>query len=79
MGAPLFSASAKNADIKVAGSERVRYTVYQDGKIYLLNTDFVMCVRTEIKLKQQKASVSIRNGSFLCRKCLTFCSVYSII
>ena len=64
MGAPLFSASAKNADIKVAGSERVRYTVYQDGKIYLLNTDFVMRVRTEIKFKQYKAPVSNGNESF---------------
>ena len=34
------SASARNADIKVVGSDRVRYAVYEGGKIYLLNTDY---------------------------------------
>ena len=34
------SASARSAEIKVVGSERVRYSVYEGNKIYLLNTDY---------------------------------------
>ncbi|MBE6966587.1 MAG: hypothetical protein E7441_11215 [Ruminococcaceae bacterium] len=34
------SASARSADIKVVGSDRVRYAVYEGDKIYLLNTDY---------------------------------------
>lgn len=36
----VISASARNCKIRVTGSERVRYAVYGDEKIYLLNTDY---------------------------------------
>ncbi|MBQ2742370.1 MAG: beta-galactosidase trimerization domain-containing protein [Oscillospiraceae bacterium] len=34
------SASARNCKIKVIGSDRVRWSVYDGGKVYLLNTDY---------------------------------------
>ena len=36
----LLSASNKTADVKVFANDRVRFTVYESGDVYLLNTDF---------------------------------------
>ncbi len=44
----IISASARECDIKVIGSERVRYSVYEGNKIYLLNTDYDMPVKVKI-------------------------------
>ena len=38
----VVSASARNCKVRVIGSERVRYSVYGEKKIYLLNTDYDM-------------------------------------
>lgn len=36
----LLRASHKNADVKVFANDRVRFSVYEEGDVYLLNTDF---------------------------------------
>ena len=36
----IFTASHRAADIKVYGGDALRFSVYQGGKVYLLNTDF---------------------------------------
>ena len=46
------SASARNSDVRVLGSDRLRWAQYPGGKLYLLNTDFdlpitVKCIRDE--------------------------------
>ena len=44
----IISASARECDIKVIGSDRVRWSVYEGNKIYLLNTDYDMPVKVKI-------------------------------
>ena len=46
------SASARNSDVRVLGSDRLRWAQYPGGKLYLLNTDFDMPIAVKI----------IRNG-----------------
>lgn len=36
----ILTASHRNADIKVYGSDSIRFSVYEGDKVYLLNTDF---------------------------------------
>ncbi|MBR2930832.1 MAG: hypothetical protein IKC32_06345 [Clostridia bacterium] len=36
----LSAASARTKELKVLSSDKLRYTVYPDGRIYLLNTDY---------------------------------------
>lgn len=36
----IMTASHRKADIKVYGSDRLRFTVYENGKVYLQNTDY---------------------------------------
>lgn len=44
----IISASARTCDIKVIGSDRVRYSVYEGNKMYLLNTDYDMPAKVKI-------------------------------
>ena len=44
----MISSSSRNCDIKVIGSDRIRYTVYEEDKIYLLNTDYDMPVMVSV-------------------------------
>ena len=54
---PLFRAvarefvtsSARNCDIKVLSSDKLRYTVYEGDKVYLLNTDFDLPISVIVK------------------------------
>ena len=36
----LLTASARKAEVKILASDKIRYSVYEDGDVYLLNTDF---------------------------------------
>ena len=36
----MLTASHRMADIKVYGSDKIRFNVYEGDKVYLLNTDF---------------------------------------
>ena len=44
----MISASARNCDIKVIGSDRLRYSVYEGDKVYLLNTDYDLPIKVKI-------------------------------
>lgn len=44
----IISASSRECDIKVIGSDRVRWSVYEGNKIYLLNTDYDVPVIVKI-------------------------------
>ena len=42
------TASARTADIKVLSTDKLRYTVYPDGKMYLLNADYDLPISVKI-------------------------------
>ena len=42
------SSSARECDVKVIASEKLRYTVYEGNKIYLLNTDYDLPITVKI-------------------------------
>ncbi len=44
-----ISASARNCEIRVFGSDRVKWACYDGGKIYLLNTDYDVPATVKIK------------------------------
>ena len=44
----LISMSARDADIQVLASDRLRYAVYEGDKIYLLNTDYDLPITVKI-------------------------------
>ena len=44
----MITASARNCEVKVIGSDRVRYAVYEGNKIYLLNTDYDLPVTVKV-------------------------------
>ncbi len=52
----MVSSSARNCDIKVIGSERLRYAVYEGDKIYLLNTDYDMPITVKL-IKGEKEKI----------------------
>ena len=43
-----ISSSARNCDIKVIASDKLRYTVYENSKMYLLNTDYDLPITVKI-------------------------------
>ena len=53
----IISASARECEIKVLGSDRVRYSVYEGNKMYLLNTDYDMPIT--VKLIKDKKEVTV--------------------
>ena len=44
----IFASSARECDIKVISSDRLRYSVYEGDKIYLLNTDYDLPIQVKI-------------------------------
>jgi len=44
----LVTSSARNCEIKVIGSDKLRYTVYEGNKVYLLNTDCDLPIAVKI-------------------------------
>lgn len=55
----MLNASARNCEIKVVASDRVRYSVYEGNKIYLLNTDYDLpaCAKIIYDGKEQMISL----------------------
>ena len=43
-----IASSARECDIKVIASDKLRYTVYEGNKIYLLNTDYDLPITVKI-------------------------------
>ena len=44
----ILSASIREADIKLIGSDRVRWAVYPGNKVYMLNTDYDMPIKLKL-------------------------------
>ncbi len=44
----ILSASARECEIKLIGSDRVRYAVYDGNKVYMLNTDYDMPIKVKL-------------------------------
>ena len=44
----MITASARKSDIKVIGSDRLRWSVYEGDKVYLLNTDYDMPITVKL-------------------------------
>lgn len=55
----LVTASARTADIKVISSDKLRYSVYEDGKIYLLNTDYDLPITVIIRAKEKETQLTL--------------------
>lgn len=55
------TASARTCDIKVVGSERVRWSVYEGNKIYLLNTDYDMPVTVKVISGEKEQMVTLES------------------
>ena len=55
----LVSSSARNCDVKVIGSEKLRYTVYENNKIYLVNTDYDLPIVVKIIFKGIERTVTL--------------------
>lgn len=53
------SASARNDDVQVLGSDRLRWAQYPGGKLYLLNTDFDLPITVKIFRGEQEESVTL--------------------
>ena len=55
----IMTATHRNADVKVYGGDRLRFTVYEGNKIYLLNTDMDCSVEAVIECGDQKLQVTL--------------------
>ena len=53
------SSSARECEIKVIASEKLRYTVYEGNKIYLLNTDYDLPITVKIIHKGKEQTVTL--------------------
>ncbi len=56
-----ISSSSRNSGIKVIGSDRLRYAVYEGDKIYLLNTDYDMPITVKIIKDNKETLVSLES------------------
>ena len=54
-----ISSSARECDVKVVASEKLRYTVYEGNKIYLLNTDYDLPITVKIIYEGKERTVSL--------------------
>ena len=55
----MMSASAKECDIKVVGSDKVKYSVYAGKKVYLLNTDYDVPMVVKIMYNGKETTVML--------------------
>ena len=55
----LVTASARSADVKVIASDRLRYSVYPDGKMYLLNTDYDLPISVIVRTASAEKKLSL--------------------
>ena len=55
----LLSASHRNAEVKVLASDKVRFTVYEEGDVYLLNTDFDVPAFARIEKDGKKTELTL--------------------
>ena len=55
----MLTASAREADVRVLSSDRLRYAVYEGNKIYLLNTDYDMPITAKIIYGDKEKTVTL--------------------
>ena len=53
------TSSARSCEIKVIASDKLRYTVYEGNKMYLLNTDYDLPITIKIIYKDKEISVTL--------------------
>jgi len=56
-----ISSSARNCEIKVIASDKLRYTVYEGNKIYLLNTDYDLPITVKIIYGENEQLVTLNS------------------
>ena len=59
------TASARSCDIKVIASDKLRYTVYEGSKLYLLNTDFDNKIFVTVDYGTEKKEILLQPGELL--------------
>jgi len=60
----ILVASHRSADIKVYGSDSVRFSVYEGDKVYLLNTDFDNPATVTIDYGTEKVKLTLEPCEF---------------
>ncbi len=53
------TASARSCPIQILGSDRLRWSVYEGNKVYLLNTDYDMPITVRLLYKGRESSVTL--------------------
>ena len=56
-----ISASARSCEVKVVGSDRLRYAVYEGGKMYLLNTDYDLPITVKVTHAGTEQTVTLES------------------
>lgn len=51
--------SARECEIKVLGNDRLRWSVYEGGKVYLLNTDYDMSINVKVIRDEKEESITL--------------------
>ena len=51
--------SARGCEIKVFGNDRLRWSVYENGKIYLLNTDYDMPINVKVIHGEKEEDITL--------------------
>ena len=54
-----LTASARSCEVKVICSDRVRYSVYEGGKVYLLNTDYDLPATAKVISGEREQTVTL--------------------
>lgn len=54
----------KNCDVKLLGSDKVKFAVYENYKVYMLNTDFDCKAFVTLKYKDKQEDVLLEPGEF---------------
>ena len=57
----MTTASARTADIRVLGSDRLRWSVYEGDKVYLLNTDYDMPITVKLIKGEKEIMVTLNS------------------
>ena len=55
----MITSSARNCDIQIVSSDRLRYAVYNENKVYLLNTDYDLPISIKIIYKEKEHTLSL--------------------
>lgn len=55
----MLTASCRDCDIKVLGSDRLKYAVYEGNKVYLLNTDYDIPIVAKVICGEKECMVTL--------------------